>query len=41
MKPKLICVGSANDLERFLERETNKRNEEKVNSYIYDYQTNA
>ena len=41
MKPKLIYVGSVNDLERFLERETNKRSEEKINSYIYDYQTNA
>jgi hypothetical protein len=41
MKPKLIYVGSVNDLERFLEREVNKQSEVTMNSYVYDYQNNA
>ena len=36
VKPTILCVGTANDLERFLEREVRTLEVVTIDSYIYD-----
>ena len=36
VKPTILCVGTANDLERFLEREVRTLEVVTLDSYIYD-----